>query len=199
MPITNGSGRRATTEHREEDRNSYAGRYVQPPTSSALEVPAEERDRIFEEAWQEGAFAMMAAFKDLRTSTEANEVAAEFVRRKIRETVRDPAVAGLLCPKDYPIGTKRLCLDVDYFETFNRENVTLVDVKRDPIEEITPTGLRTRNASYDLDVIVFATGFDAMTGPLLRMNITGRSGLSLAQKWAGGPRTYLGFTVSRIP
>ena len=186
-------------EHRNQDRNSYAGRYVQPPTSSVLDVPPDERDRIFEEAWREGAFAMMQAFKDLRTSVEANDVAAEFVRRQIRETVKDPHVADLLCPKDYPIGTKRLCLDLDYFQTFNRKNVTLVDVKGDPIEEITPSGLRTSNASYDLDLIVFATGFDAMTGPLLRMNITGRQGLSLEEKWAGGPHTYLGLTVAGFP
>ncbi len=186
-------------EHRDLDRNSYAARYVTPPTSSVLEVPPEERDRIFEEAWREGAFAMMQAFKDLRTSTEANDVAAEFVRRKIRETVKDPTVADLLCPKDYPIGTKRLCLDVDYFRTFNRDNVTLVDVKSHPIEAIIPGGLRTSNASYELDIIVFATGFDAMTGPLLRMNIRGRDSLPLKDKWAHGPTTYLGLTVAGFP
>jgi cyclohexanone monooxygenase len=186
-------------EHRELDRNSYAGRYVPPPQRSVLEVPPDERDRVFEEAWREGAFAMMQAFKDLRTSREANEVAAEFVRGKIRATVRDPEVAELLCPKDYPIGTKRLCLDLNYFETFNRENVTLVDVKTHPIAEITPTGLRTSGATYDLDVLIFATGFDAMTGPLLRMNVTGRDGLPLKEKWAHGPRTYLGFTVAGFP
>jgi cation diffusion facilitator CzcD-associated flavoprotein CzcO len=186
-------------EHRDADRNSYAARAVLPPLHSVLDVPPEERDRIFEAAWREGAFAMMAAFKDLRTSREANEIAAEFVRRKIRETVKDPEVAELLCPKDYPIGTKRLCLDVNYFETFNRDNVTLVDVKAHPIEEITPTGLRTDNAEYDLDVIVFATGFDAMTGPLLRMNVTGRGGLALKDKWKHGPRTFLGLTVAGFP
>jgi cyclohexanone monooxygenase len=186
-------------EHRQLDRNSYAGRYVTPPTHGVLEVAPEDQDLVFEEAWKEGAFAMMQAFKDLRSSREANEVAAEFVRRKIRQTVRNPAVADLLCPKDYPIGTKRLCLDLDYFETFNRDNVTLVDVKTHPIREITATGLRTSSASYELDVIVFATGFDAMTGPLLRMNVTGRDGTRLAEKWEHGPRTYLGLTVSGFP
>jgi cyclohexanone monooxygenase len=186
-------------EHREMDRSSYAARYVTPPTHAALELAAEERDRVFEAAWGEGAFAMMQAFKDLRNSREANETAAEFVRRKIRATVRDPEVAELLCPKDYPIGTKRLCLDSNYYETFNRDNVTLVDVRSHSIQEITPSGLRTSAADYELDVIVFATGFDAMTGPLVRMNITGRDGLALEKKWEAGPRTYLGLTVAGFP
>jgi cyclohexanone monooxygenase len=186
-------------QHRARDRDSYAGRYVPPPQHRVLEVSRQEYERVFEEAWREGAFAMMQAFKDLRTSREANEMAAEFVREKIRQTVKDPEVAELLCPKDYPIGTKRLCLDVNYFETFNRDNVTLVDVRAHPVTEICPTGLRTTNASYDLDVIVFATGFDAMTGPLLRMNITGRDGMTLAEKWEHGPLTYLGLTVSGFP
>jgi cyclohexanone monooxygenase len=185
--------------HRELDRSAYAARYVPAPDRSALATPADERDRAFEEAWGAGAFAMMLTFKDLRSSREANETAAEFVRNKIRAIVKDPAVAELLCPKDYPIGTKRLCLDSNYFETFNRDNVTLVDVKTHPIEEITPTGLRTGAESYDVDVLVFATGFDAMTGPLLRMNITGRDGLSLKDKWEHGPRTYLGIATAGFP
>ena len=186
-------------EHRERDRNSYGGRYVQPPQHSVLEFPAPERDGVFEAAWRQGAFAMMAAFKDLRSNLEANEIAADFVRRKIRQTVKDPEVAALLCPQDYPIGTKRLCVDLNYFETFNRDNVTLVDVRTHPILEITPTGLRTTKASYDLDVLVFATGFDAMTGPLLRMGVTGRGGLTLKEKWEGGPRSYLGVSVAGFP
>jgi cyclohexanone monooxygenase len=185
--------------HRELDRSAYAARYVPAPDRSALATPADERDQAFEAAWGEGAFAMMLTFKDLRTSREANETAAEFVRQKIRAIVKDPEVAELLSPKDYPIGTKRLCLDSDYFETFNRDNVTLVDVKTHPIEEITPTGLRTSKDSYDVDVLVFATGFDAMTGPLLRMNITGRNGLSLKDKWEYGPRTYLGISTAGFP
>ena len=185
--------------HRELDRSAYAARHVPAPDRSALVTSPEERERAFESAWGEGAFAMMLTFKDLRTSREANEMAAEFVREKIRGIVKDPAVAELLCPKDYPIGTKRLCLDSHYFETFNRDNVTLVDVKTHPIEEITPTGVRTAKESYDLDVLVFATGFDAMTGPLLRMNITGRDGLRLNEKWEHGPRTYLGIATAGFP
>jgi cyclohexanone monooxygenase len=185
--------------HRELDRSAYAARYVPAPDRSALDTPPDEREQAFEAAWGEGAFAMMLTFNDLRTSREANDTAAEFVRQKIRGIVKDPELAELLCPKDYPIGTKRLCLDSDYFETFNRDNVTLVDVKAHPIEEITPTGLRTAMQSYDVDVLVFATGFDAMTGPLLRMNVTGRGGLSLKDKWAYGPRTYLGIATAGFP
>ena len=142
---------------------------------------------------------MLSTFNDITKNPEANALVAEFVRNKIRQTVNDPVVAELLAPKDYPIGTKRTCVDSGYYETFNRDNVTLVDVKTNPIEEITPTGLRTSAASYDVDVLVFATGFDAITGPLIHMNITGRGGVRLAQKWEAGPRAYLGLVSSGFP
>jgi cyclohexanone monooxygenase len=186
-------------EQRELDRGSPGGIYFSRPARSALEVDAEERVKSFEEGWAQGAFGMMQTFNDLRTNLAANETAAEFVRQKIRQIVRNPEVADLLCPTGYPIGTKRLCMDSHYFEAFNRENVTLVDVKAKPILEVTQTGVCTSDRSYELDVIVFATGYDAMTGPLLRMNITGRSGLTLKEKWASGPRTYLGLAVAGFP
>jgi cation diffusion facilitator CzcD-associated flavoprotein CzcO len=186
-------------EHRAKDRVSYGGQHVEAPDRSALDVCDEERTVRYEALWNQGAFGVLQSFNDLRTNLEANETLAEFVRRQIRHIVRDPGVAERLCPKDHPVGTKRPCLDVGYYETFNRDNVTLVDVRADPIEEITPTGLRTTLASYDLDVIVFATGFDAMTGPLLRMGITGRNGLTLAEKWATGARTYLGLSTVGFP
>ena len=113
--------------------------------------------------------------------------------------MKDPATAELLCPKDYPFATKRLCVDTNYFETFNRDNVSLVDVKTSPIEEITPTGLRTADAEYAFDCLVFATGFDAMTGALLGIDIRGRAGETLSEKWAAGPRTYLGLQVAGFP
>ena len=138
-----------------------------PNEKSALEVSEEERQQEFESRWQQGGFALGGAFADLAINSEANDTAAEFVRAKIRATVKDPATAELLCPKDYPFATKRLCVDTNYFETFNRDNVSLVDVKTSPIEEITPTGLRTADAEYAFDCLVFATGFDAMTGALL--------------------------------
>ena len=124
---------------------------------------------------------------------------ADFVRQQIKRIVKDPIVAETLCPTGYPLGTKRLCMDTNYFQTFNRPNVTLVDLRAHPILEMTPTGLRTDQGPYEFDVIVFATGYDAMTGPLLRMNITGRSGYRLAEKWQDGPRTYLGLGMAGFP
>jgi cation diffusion facilitator CzcD-associated flavoprotein CzcO len=131
---------------------------------SALEASPEERQRAYKEHWQRGGVALAGAFSDLIFNQDANDTAAEFVRSKIREIVHDPAVAEKLAPKDYPFATKRLCVDTGYYATFNRDNVTLVDVRLTPIEVITPTGLRTSDASFELDSIVFATGFDAMTG-----------------------------------
>jgi cation diffusion facilitator CzcD-associated flavoprotein CzcO len=141
----------------------------------------------------------MPAFTDVLTSKEANEVVAEFVRSKIRETVRDPAVADMLCPKDHPIATKRLCVDTEYYETYNRDNITLINIRKSPIEEITPTGLRTKDAEYELDSLVFAIGFDAMTGALLDIDIHGRDGHSLRYAWKEGPRTYLGIGITGFP
>jgi cyclohexanone monooxygenase len=165
---------------------------------SALAATPQERERRFEERWQLGGLYFMGAFGDLILNRDANELAAEFVRRKIRETVHDPRVAALLCPT-HPIGCKRLCADSGYYETFNRPNVTLVDVSRAPIEAITPEGLATGGCHYALDDLVFATGFDAMTGTLKRMDIRGRGGLALADKWAAGPRTWLGLGVAGFP
>ena len=165
----------------------------------ALDASEAEREAEFEARWQVGGFTFMAAFNDLLLNKAANDTAANFVRAKIRDIVRDPAVAERLTPKDYPIGTKRLCVDTDYFATYNRANVTLVDVREAPIEAITPDGLRTVDAGYALDSIVFATGFDAMTGTLLAMDIAGRDGRTLRAEWAGGPRTYLGLTVAGFP
>lgn len=133
------------------------------------------------------------------TDERANETAAEFFRDKIRATVRDPKVAEMLAARDYPIGTKRMCVDTNYYDTFNRENVTFVDVRETPIEAITRCGLRTRGAEYKLDSIVFAIGFDAMTGALLNIDIDGRRGETLQQKWAARPRTYLGLAIAGFP
>jgi cyclohexanone monooxygenase len=166
---------------------------------SALEATPEEREREFESRWEFGGFAIGGAYNDLILNRESNETAAEFVRNKIRSIVKDPEVAELLCPKDYPFATKRLCVDTDYFQTYNRENVRLIDLKAAPIEEITPKGVRTTEREYEFDAIVFATGFDAMTGALLGMDIRGRGGLPLREKWAHGPRTYLGLQVAGFP
>jgi cation diffusion facilitator CzcD-associated flavoprotein CzcO len=188
-------------EHRENARQSAGGlEVVAYPSRSALEVSEEERNKVFESAWGQGAFTLIASFTDLMTNLEANNTIAEFVRNKIRETVKDQEVAEILCPKDYPLGTKRLCIDTHYYETYNRDNVTLVDVKAHPIAEITPTGIRLDDGSFhELDVLVFATGFDAMTGPLFRMGIIGKDALSLEKKWEAGPRTYLGVSTVGFP
>jgi cation diffusion facilitator CzcD-associated flavoprotein CzcO len=138
-------------------------------------------------------------FGDLVLNQEANETAAEFVRSKIDEIVHDPAVAEVLKPRTFPFGTKRLPLDTNYYATFNRPNVTLVDLRATPIQEITPAGIRTSDGEHELDVIVYATGFDALTGPLLALGVRGRDGLALADAWADGPRSYLGLAVPGFP
>ena len=165
-----------------------------------MSVPADERTEILEELWALGGFRFLwGGFCDLLRDPAANEIASDFVRAKIRETVNDPTTAEMLCPKGYPYGAKRPPIDTNYFETFNRDNVSLVDLGSSPIEAITPTGLRTSTGEHELDVIVFATGFDAMTGSLLRMNITGSGDRSLADAWAEGPRTLLGLQVAGFP
>jgi cyclohexanone monooxygenase len=164
----------------------------------ALAESEAQRRQEYESRWTHGGLPFLSGYADLLTVKEANDTAAEFVREKIRAIVRDPAVAALLTPSQV-LGCKRLCIDTGYYETFNRENVTLVDVSRAPIEALTPHGLRTRDAEYALDAIVFATGFDAMTGALSRIDIRGRRGLALAKKWAEGPRTYLGLASAGFP
>ena len=165
---------------------------------AALQVDAAEREREYEARWQHGGLGFMTSFNDLILDKNANDTAAEFVRGKIREIVRDPAVARTLSPEQV-LGCKRLCVDTDYYATFNRPHVTLVDVAEAPIEEILERGLRTARASYELDSIVFATGFDAMTGAALAIDIRGARGGTLREKWAGGPRTYLGLLTAGFP
>ena len=166
---------------------------------SALDPSPEERQRIYEERWAEGGTSFMAAFNDLIVDQRANDTAAEFVRGQIRKIVHDPATAELLAPKDYPIGTKRICVDTDYFATYNRPNVALVDVRHTPISAITPDGLRVGETEYTLDAIVFATGFDAMTGALTSIDIVGSGAEKLCDKWEAGPRTYLGLMSAGFP
>ncbi|MFI7129207.1 flavin-containing monooxygenase [Nonomuraea sp. NPDC050153] len=180
-------------------RTSAAGVMGTSNTASALEATEEDRLREFESRWAKGDVAFLGSFGDTAIDLEANEISAEFVRGKIREIVTDPRVAELLAPRDHPIGTKRICIDTGYYATYNRPNVTLVDVRDAPIEEITRTGVRTADAEYAADTIVYATGYDAMTGPLLGIDITGKGGLSLRRKWEAGPRTYLGLMTAGFP
>ena len=155
-------------------RTSFAGFPFSPIDRTTMSVSADEREAILEGLWTEGGFKFLwGGFSDLLSDPEANEIASEFIRNKIRETVEDPHTAELLCPKGYPYGAKRPPIDTDYYETFNRDNVSLVDISETPIESVTATGLRTAVADYELDAIVFATGFDAMTGSLLRIDIRG--------------------------
>jgi cation diffusion facilitator CzcD-associated flavoprotein CzcO len=164
----------------------------------AYHVDAAERERVYEERWQQGGLGFITAFGDLLFDHTANATAAEFVRGKIHEIVRDPVVAEKLSPKQV-IGCKRLCVDTGYYATFNRPNVTLVDVSETPIEAITPRGVRVAGTEYEVDAIVFATGFDAMTGALLAVDIRGAGGRTLRDKWAEGPRTYLGVGTAGFP
>jgi cyclohexanone monooxygenase len=165
---------------------------------SALEVTEEEREREYQARWEQGGLGFIGTFGDLLFNKAANDTAAEFIRRKIRETVRDPAVAAILSPRSV-VGCKRLCIDSGYFETFNRPNVTLVDVSEQPIDRITQAAIVVGGKDYPVDAIVFATGFDAMTGTLRRIDIRGRAGRTLKDKWAAGPRTYLGIATAGLP
>jgi cation diffusion facilitator CzcD-associated flavoprotein CzcO len=187
-------------EIRQAMRESRAGVIVPAPEESALSVDADAREATFEAAWETGTlYGMVAAFNDLLVDRDANDTAADFVRARIRDVVDDPEVAERLSPRNHPFGTKRPCLDTDYYATYNRDNVTLVDVRSTPIVEITSAGIRTAAGEHDVDAIVFATGFDAMTGPLLGPDITGAGGVALRDKWAAGPRTYLGIVTAGFP
>jgi cyclohexanone monooxygenase len=166
---------------------------------SAMEVSATERHDKFEEAWRFGTFALQSVFRDITTNPDSNAAAAAFVHQKIRAIVNDPAVAEKLIPRSFPFGTKRLCLDTHYYATFNRANVELVDIRKIPIERITQAGIKTTEKEHCFDLIVFATGFDAVTGPLLALNITGAGGRTLKDVWRDGPQCYLGLMISGFP
>jgi cyclohexanone monooxygenase len=166
---------------------------------AAAESTLEEQREVYEQRWRLGGLAMYGAFTDMLIDEKANAIAGEFFNAKIREKVADPVVAEKLTPRGYPFGGKRICVDTNYFETFNRDNVTLVDLKADPIERVTPQGIVAGETEYPLDAIVFATGFDAMTGALLAIDIRGRGGRTLKEAWSAGPRTYLGLAVTGFP
>jgi len=192
--------KRNYAEYRRKAREARTGIIVERGFESALEVEPEARRERFESCWNQGLFACLSAsYTDIMTDERANSLVADFVRSKIAEIVRDPAVAEDLMPRGFPYGAKRVCLDSGYYDTFNRPNVTLVNLRREPIERVTETGIRTSERDIPLDAIVFATGFDAVTGPLLRLNIRGRGGLALKEKWAAGPRTYLGLQTHGFP
>jgi cation diffusion facilitator CzcD-associated flavoprotein CzcO len=182
-------------------RESFFGQEHYFIPKSVLETTPEEREREFDKRWDAGGFAFwLANYQDMFFNQEANDVIADYLKRKIRSTVKDPALAEKLIPKGYAYGTKRQPLDTNYFETFNKDNVLLVDAKTDgAIEEITEDGIRAGGKEYKFDIIVFATGFDAMTGPLKALNLRGRSGRTLDEEWRDGPHTYLGISVVGFP
>ena len=187
-------------ERRKQMLDTYGASLVDYPEFSAHDCTPEEREAILENAWNsKSSFQLLFAFSDVMTDASANEMVCEFVRNKIRSIVKDPETAELLCPTTYPIGGKRLCIGNGYYEMYNRRNVTLVDVKTAPIVEFTEAGLRTEGAEYELDVIIMATGFDAVTGAMTRIDIEGCERRTLADKWADGPTTYLGAMVAGFP
>ena len=184
-------------EHRARARE--VGTLYEFSDKGAMDVSPAERTAEYQRRWDKGGVNFVHAFNDLMVNQTSNDTIAEFVRARIRATVRDPAVAEDLCPNDHPLGTKRICVDIGYFETFNRPNVRLVNLKRTPIERFTAHGVRSSQEEFPLDALVCATGYDALTGAVLNVDIIGRDGRSLRDKWAQGPRTLLGLMSAGFP
>jgi cation diffusion facilitator CzcD-associated flavoprotein CzcO len=192
-------------EWRKKELESFGG-YIAldfkmgvPQTKPALQATPEERLADYELRWKSGGISYYTSFPDLLIKQEANDTLADFVRAKIREKIKDPKLAEKLIPQGYPIMTKRLCADTNYYETYNRDNVTLIDIKSTPIEEVTPNGVRVDGKEIELDSLVFATGFDAVTGTLNSIDIRGRGGKPLKDQWVNGPRTHLGLMSAGCP
>ena len=176
------------------------GGSVRPVSSRPLfSVPADERQELMEEAWKRDGLTFLGSFSDLLTNAEANEIVADFVRDKISDVVTDPETAELLKPRGYPIFARRPCLDTGYYESFNRPNVSLIDCNAEPIEAITALGVKTSKAEYPFDAIILATGYDALTGAMLAIDVQGRGGFPLAEKWKDGARSYLGLIMAGFP
>jgi len=181
---------------REESRN---GIVQEMPDRGALDDGDNERRAIYQSRWERGGLTFMSVYNNLAIDKTANDTAANFVREMIAGIVDDPTTAKLLQPDSHPIGTKRICIDSDYYAAFNRPNVTLVDIKSTGIDEILPNAVRAGAKDYEIDALVLATGFDAMTGSVTKIDIVGRDGKTLNQKWAEGPRTYLGLMSAGFP
>lgn len=186
-------------QHRSKARTTRSGILYQYSDKSTWDVEEAERQQEYERRWATGGANFTHAFNDIFIDRKANDSAAEFVRNKIRAIVTDPKVASMLAPTDHAIGTKRICVDTEYYKTFNLPHVRLADLRAAPIEAVTAAGIRTQAASYELDAIVFATGYDAVTGALDRIDIRGKGGQSLKEKWSHGPRTYLGLMPAGFP
>ena len=185
-------------EIRAASKKGFTALPFKPAGRSALAVSDAEREEVYERWWRNYGLAFQGAFADLLFSEDANRTASDFVRGKIRELVDDEELADLLTP-DFPLGCRRMCVDTDYYPTYNRDNVTLVDIRREPIDGIVTEGVRVGHTVHAVDAIVFATGYDAITGALLAVDLRGRDGLSLEEKWAEGPRAYLGLATQGFP
>lgn len=186
-------------ERREAARNSPSGLGFVPDTRAAIDVPEDERNAAYETAWDRLGFGFALTFKDILLDERSNATASAFIKRKIAEQVRDPATRAALTPGDFPFGTRRPSVDSGYFAAFNRDNVRLVDIARTPITGFTAHGLRTTDEEMPFDIVIYATGFDAFTGSLLKPEIIGRDGLTLREKWRAGPVSYLGIGVHGFP
>jgi cation diffusion facilitator CzcD-associated flavoprotein CzcO len=186
-------------EIRETLRTHPGGLTLPMPTTSIKDHPPEVVEEMLEASWQKGGLNVVLTFWDVTVDMESNEVLCEFIRNKIRSIVDDPETAELLCPKGYPFGAKRPPIGHHYYEAFNRPNVRLIDVHDDPIRRITPTGLATGEREFEFDAIIYALGFDAITGSILSIDFRGRGGQSLQEQWASGPRTYLGCCAHGFP
>lgn len=187
-------------EIRRSAREDFKNGIVQPiPDRGALDDPEHERREKYHARWTSGGLTFMGVYNNLVLDQRANDTAADFIRERISEIVSDPATAKLLQPKDHPVGSKRICVDTDYYATFNRPNVKLVDIKAHPIEQILPHAVRSGGKDYEVDALVLATGFDAMTGSVAKIDIRGRGGQTLNDKWSEGPRTYLGLMSAGFP
>lgn len=184
---------------REAMRNNPTGGTRPVSSRPFFSLPPSQRQQVMEQAWENGGHTFLGSFGDLMINQEANDQVADFVRQKIGSIVKDPVVAEALKPRGYPIFARRPCLDTEYYETYNRPNVHLVDCLKKPIVEITEKGVRTEAGEVELDILIFATGYDALTGALLAFDVVGRGGLTLREKWQNGPRSYLGFMVAGFP
>ena len=180
--------------------DTFAGFAHVPDRRKALETPPEEREEFWEELWGQPGFGIwMANFRDVLVNADANALLSEFAARKIRERVDDPVIADKLTPKNHGFGTRRVPMETNYYEVYNQPNVELVDLLDTPIEAVTATGIRTSDTEREFDVIIYATGFDAVTGAFDRIDIRGRDDVALRDVWASGPRTYLGIQVGGFP
>ena len=199
-PASHAEYRRTSFERHEKSRHSRQGIPFDQPTRSALEASAEEREHTFRHAWDNShLFALRLTFNDILIDEKANDTVADFVRARIRETVEDPDLAEKLMPRSFPFAAKRPCIGKDYYAMFNRDHVRLVDLRDTPILRFTPNGIETTKGELAFDTIIFATGFDALTGAAARIAITGRGGRTLRDAWAHGPETYLGLMSAGFP